>query len=189
MIEFGAEMAVQVQQASALIEPVAEQTYRVQNQSIIEGFFRGGQTIVRWLMGLGILVSTGFCIWGFIKLNRAADDPQMFARARNQIVFSIAAAGGCVLAFFFIGGGVEFFTTIFGGQGVDVGSVGIVESEVQEIRMEGEFLGMYNNQVVLCEEGYRGLDGLNWEWKAGGSDGDLDGNDATGQCEKKAPSG
>lgn len=39
MIEFGAEFASQVQHAAALVEPVAEQTYRVQNQSIIEGFF------------------------------------------------------------------------------------------------------------------------------------------------------
>ncbi len=183
MIDFGAEFAVQLQQVAALVEPVAEQTYRVQNQSIIEGFFRGGQTIVRWLMGGGILISTGFCIWGFIKLNRAADDPQMFARARNQIVFSIAAAGGCALAFFFIGGGVEFFSTAFGGQSVDVGKVGIVESSATEIRMEGEFLGMYNNQVVLCEDGFAGLTDLGWTW-ADGVATDADQNANTGQCSK-----
>ena len=75
MIELGPELAVQIQQGAAIVEPIAEQVYVEQNQSIIEGFFRGGQTIIRWLMGLGIIASTGFCIWGFIQLNRAADNP------------------------------------------------------------------------------------------------------------------
>ena len=183
MIEFGSEFAVQVQQGAALVEPIAEQAYREQNQSIIEGIFRGGQTIIRWLMAIGILAATGWCIWGFIKLNRAADDPQMFARARNQILYSIVSAGGCALAFFFIGGGVEFFTTAFGGQSVDVGKVGIVESSATEIRMEGEFLGMYNNQVVLCEDGFAGLTDLGWTWATGTAT-DTDGNADTGQCSK-----
>lgn len=185
MIDFGPEVAVQVQQGAALVEPIAGQVYVEQNQSIIEGLFRGGQTIIRWLMGLGILVATGFCIWGFMKLNRAADDPQMFARARNQIVFSIASAGGCALAFFFIGGGVEFFSTAFGGQNVDVGQVGIVDASATEIRVEGEFLGMFNNEVVLCEDdsGSGAVDSLGWTW-ADGATGDADGNEATGQCSK-----
>ncbi|MCY4579275.1 MAG: hypothetical protein OXD31_09510 [Chloroflexi bacterium] len=185
MIEFGSEFAVQVQQGAALVEPIAEQAYSEQNQSIIEGLFRGGQTIIRWTMGAGILVAAFFCMLGFMKLNRAADDPQMFARARNQIFLSIASAGGCTLAFFFIGGGVEFFSTAFGGQSVDVGEVGIVQSGATEIRMEGEFIGMYNNQVVLCEENYPGLGSgaLEWTWKPG-TDTDADQNDATGQCEK-----
>ncbi len=183
MIEFGAEFAVQLQHGAALVEPVAEQVHAEQNQSIIEGLFRGGQTIIRWAMGLGLLAATLWCIWGFILLNRAADNPQMWAKARNQIVFSIASAGGCVLAFFFVGGGVEFFSTAFGGQNVDVGSVGIVESSATEIRVEGEFLGMYNNEVVLCLEDSTGLTELEWTWAAG-TDTDADGNAATGQCSK-----
>ena len=183
MIEFGAEFAVQVQQGAALVEPIAEQAYSEQNQSIIEGLFRGGQTIIRWTMGAGILVAAFFCLLGFMKLNRAADDPQMLARARNQIGLSIASAGGCTLAFFFIGGGVEFFSTAFGGQSVDVGEVGIVQSGATEIRMEGEFIGMYNNQVVLCEDGFAGLTDLGWTW-ADGEDTDADGNEDTGQCSK-----
>ena len=107
----------------------------------------------------------------------------MFAKARNQIVFSVIAAGGCALAFFFIGGGVEFFSTAFGGQNVDVGKVGIVESTATEIRGEGEFLGMYNNEVVLCQDGYAGLTDLNWAWAAGTAT-DADNNAATGQCSK-----
>ena len=43
MIDIGPELAVRVQQGAALVEPITEQVYMEQNQSIIEGLFRGGR--------------------------------------------------------------------------------------------------------------------------------------------------
>ena len=188
MFDFGAELATQAQEAAPALVPVSEQVYRELNQSAIQTFFNGAEQIIRWLMVIGVLASVGFCIWGFIQLNRAADNPQMWAKARNQIVFSIVAAAGCTLAFFFIGAGIEFVTGASGGAAVDVGNVGIVKQDTGEIRLEGDFLGMYNGEVILCDDGVATstvVDGTAvWGWTAG-VDGDADNNDDTGQCDRK----
>ena len=188
MFEFGAELATQAQEAAPALVPVSEQVYRELNQSAIQTFFNGAEQIIRWLMGIGVLASVGFCIWGFIQLNRAADNPQMWAKARSQIVFSIVAAAGCTLAFFFIGAGIEFVTGASGGAAVDVGNVGIVNQDTGEIRLEGDFLGMYNGEVILCDDGVATSTVVDsapvWGWTAG-APGDADNNDDTGQCDRK----
>lgn len=188
MFEFGGELAAQLQESAPALVPVGEQVYRELNQSAIQTFFNGAEQIIRWLMGIGVLVSIGFCIWGFILLNRAADNPQMWAKARNQIVLSIAAAAGCTLAFFFIGAGIEFVTGASGGAAVDVGNVGIAKQETGEIRLEGDFLGLYNGEVILCDDTVATttvVDGnAVWGWTAGAA-GDADDNDDTGQCDRK----
>lgn len=186
MIDFGAEFGTVALQGAALVEPVAEGAYLEQNQSVIDGLFRGGSILIRWLIGIGFTVATVFCIWGFIKLNRAADNPQMRSGAIAQIVVSILSAGGIAMVFFFIGGGVEFFSTAFGGQNVDVGNVGIVDATATEIRLQNEFLGMYNNNVLLCSEAADGTPAsLGWTWRPGDATADdVDGNADTGQCSK-----
>ena len=83
MFEFGRELATQVQEGAPALVPVGEQVYRELNQSAIQTFFNGAEQIIKWLMGIGVLVSIGFFIWGFILLNHAADNPQMWAKARN----------------------------------------------------------------------------------------------------------
>ena len=188
MFEFGAELATQVHDGAPVIVPVGEQVYRELNQSAIQTFFNGAEQIIRWLMGIGVLVSIGYCIWGFIQLNRAADNPQMWAKARNQIILSIVSAAGCTLAFFFIGAGIEFVTGASGGAAVDVGNVGIVKQDAGEIRLEGDFLGMYNGEVVLCADGVDATTVVDsaavWDWAAGTAT-DADKNDDTGQCERQ----
>ena len=188
MFEFGAELATQVQDGAPVIVPVGEQVYRELNQSAIQTFFNGAEQIIRWLMGIGVLVSIGYCIWGFIQLNRAADNPQMWAKARNQIILSIVSAAGSTLAFFFIGAGIEFVTGASGGAAVDVGNVGIVKQDAGEIRLEGDFLGMYNGEVVLCDDSVATTTVVDsaavWAWAAGTAT-DADKNDDTGQCTRQ----
>ncbi len=188
MIDFGAELAAQAQQGASAVGPVGEQVYRELNQSAIATFFNGAEQAIRWMMGIGVMCSIGYCIWGFILLNRAADNPQMWTKARNQIVFSIVSAAGCTLAFFFIGAGIEFVTGASGGAAVDVGNVGIVKQETGEIRLEGDFLGMYGGEVILCADDVDTttvVDGSKvWAWSAGAA-GDADDNDDTGQCARQ----
>jgi len=75
-----------------------------------------------------------------------------------------------------------------GGAAVDVGNVGIVKQETGEIRLEGDFLGMYNGEVILCDDTVATttvVDGnAVWGWTAGAA-GDADNNAGTGQCDRK----
>lgn len=102
MIESGVELLVQVQQVAAITEPVAIQQYGEQNQSIVKSLSWGNWTLSQQLAVIATLFAIAWCILGFVKLRAAADDPQLGAAARKQIVYGIILIGICALAFFFI---------------------------------------------------------------------------------------
>lgn len=179
------EIVGEVSMAAASLAPVAEAADPGwQAQQIIERGFQALETGVRWVMGAGFFIAAGFLGWGFILFNRAADNPQMMSRAKNQILFSLISAAGCAMIFLFIGAGIEIFTTALGG-GEDIGDFGVVSGT--QTRAQGEFLGVHNNSPVLCNsadgvsnnsDDADGLSELGWTWDAGSD------ADTPGKCTK-----
>ncbi|MCY4577528.1 MAG: hypothetical protein OXD31_00625 [Chloroflexi bacterium] len=169
MFDFGGELALQVQSAAPLVEaignvmaqgqetasrlePVKSNEYRVQNQEIIGTMLSAASRFINWIIFGGIIISTAFVVWGFIKLNAASEDPRKRNGAILQIVLSMIAAAGCSLAFVMIGLGIELGGVLTGGAGVDVGSLGSGENTTANARPAGDLLGFYGEVAVVCNE-------------------------------------
>lgn len=167
MFEFGGDLALHLQSAAPLLEvigdvvaqgqetasrlePVKANEYRVQNQEIIGTMLSAASRFINWIIFGGIIISTGFVAWGFIKLNAASEDPRKRNGAILQIVLSMVAAAGCSLAFVMIGLGIELGGVLTGGAGVDVGSLGSGENTTADSRPEGDLLGFYGEVAVVC---------------------------------------
>ena len=170
MFEFGGEMAAylhgggvllqaigegaaaQGQDALARLEPVASEPYRTQNQQILGTILSAASRFINFIIIAAIIISTGFVVWGFIKLNGASEDPRKRNGAILQIALSTIAAGGSSLAFVFIGLGVELGSVLTGGAGVDVGALGSGENASANTRPLGDLLGFYGEVAVVCDE-------------------------------------
>ena len=169
MFDFGGELALQLQSAAPLVEaignvmaqgqetasrlePVKGNEYRVQNQEIIGTMLSAASRFINWIIFGGIIISTAFVVWGFIKLNAASEDPRKRNGAILQIVLSMIAAAGCSLAFVMIGLGIELGGVLTGGAGVDVGSLGSGENTTANSRPAGDLLGFYGEVAVVCNE-------------------------------------
>lgn len=149
----GAEMAVTAQGVADSVEPVREAyQYRVLNQEIIGRLAEGAGRFINWAIAGGVVVCVVFAIWGFIKLNRAADSPQLRNSAIGQIVFSVIAAAGVTLVWVIVGFGVEFGDVVSGGAAVDVGSIGTGGTTAKEERPAGDLIGFYGQNAVICND-------------------------------------
>ena len=190
MFEFGGDLALQMQTAAPLIgvigdvvvqgqeiasrlDPIKGNEYRVQNQEIIGTMLSAASRFINWIIIGGIIISTGFIVWGFIKLNGASEDPRKRNGAILQIVLSMIAAAGCSLAFVMIGLGIELGGVLTGGAGVDVGSLGTGENTTADARPAGDLLGFYGEVAVVCNDKVDtstvdGSGSAQWKWE--GSD-------------------
>ncbi|MDE2688597.1 MAG: hypothetical protein OXI16_14020 [Chloroflexota bacterium] len=152
------------------VEPARElHPYRELNQEIIGRFITGVSRFIDWAIYGAILTCVAFAIWGFVKLNRAADSPQHRNGAIGQIVFSGLAAMGVTLVWVFIGFGIEFGDVVSGGAGVDVGQIGTGGSGAAIERQAGDLVGFYGNTAVICDADVaantQDADGNGeWEW-------------------------
>ena len=191
MFDFGADVASQLQVAAPLVdvlgdvvaqgqetaarlEPVTGQEYRVQNQEIIGTMLSAASRFINWVIFAGIIISTAFVVWGFIKLNGASDDARKRNGAILQIALSMIAAAGCSLAFVMIGLGIELGGVLTGGAGVDVGALGSGENASADTRPKGDLLGFYGELAVVCNENVATTtvvgSGTEGEWSWDGDD-------------------
>lgn len=152
MIEIGTEVTA----VAASLTPVVieEAGQRWHEQSLFEGLFRGGETLLRILIAGGITFCIGWFAWAGLNLPRVSDNPQALSAMRMKMAYAVIGGACCVTAFFFVGAGIEFAGTIFGREAVvDVGKVGVTEADATQTRREGEYLGVYNNASVFCKGG------------------------------------
>lgn len=152
LVEAVGDLVAQGQETAARLEPVKDQDYRVQNQEIIGTMLSAASRFINWIIFAGIIISTAFIVWGFIKLNGASDDARKRNGAILQIALSMIAAAGCSLAFVFIGLGIELGGVLTGGAGVDVGSLGSGENASADTRPKGDLLGFYGELAVVCDD-------------------------------------
>ena len=149
----GAELAVTAQGVADSVEPVREtHQYRVLNQEIIGRMAEGAGRFINWLIYAGVIACVVFAGWGFIRLNRAADSPQLRNSAIGQIACSVIAAAGITMVWVFVGFGVEFGDVISGGSAVDVGSIGTGGTTANEVRPAGDLIGFYGQSAVICND-------------------------------------
>lgn len=155
MMEMDGVLAIQTQQL-ALMAPVGEVHNTVVYQQAghaLEGTFKVILSVIRWGMILAVLLGAGFLAWGFVMFNRAADNPQMMSKSKNQMMYAFIGAVGAVMAFFLVSQVIDLARNSFRGEIAEVGQFGSIESAFLEERLENDFLGMYNDSVVLCQGG------------------------------------
>ena len=152
MFEFGmgvAELAVQTGTIESLLVP-AEQTIQFENQDGVSTIFNIIKTGIRLMIGGAVLIAVGFFVFGAITLMRASGNPQMFEKARNQMIYSVAGAVLASAAFLGVGTAVDFVSGASGGTTVDVGDISSVQQGANTIVNVSGFLGIYNGAAVTC---------------------------------------
>ena len=154
MIEFGigVEQLPVAQVMGQMLVPVGDAAPSVADQAGEQGvgtLFNIIELGTRIVIGLLTSAAVVYACYGGFLLMQSAGNPQMLAKARMQIVLSVAGAVVGVSSFLLIGTGIDFISGASGGTVVDVGDVSKVNNAGRNIPV-GSFLGIYGGEAVLC---------------------------------------
>ena len=157
MIEFGigVEQLPVAQVMGQMLVPVGDAAPSVANQAGEQGvgtLFNIIELLTRIVIGLLTSAAVIYACYGGFLLMQSAGNPQMLAKARMQIVLSVAGAIVGVSSFLLIGTGIDFISGASGGTVVDVGDVSKVNNAGRVVPV-GSFLGIYGGEAVLCPSG------------------------------------
>ncbi len=166
MIEFGigVEQLPVAQVMGQMLVLVGDAAPSVADQAGEQGvgtLFNIIELLTRIVIGLLTSAAVVYACYGGFLLMQSAGNPQMLAKARMQIVLSVAGAIVGVSSFLLIGTGIDFISGASGGTVVDVGDVSKVNNAGRVVPV-GSFLGIYGGEAVLCP-----TDAPSWATAAG----------------------
>ena len=157
MSEFsiGVEQLHVFQTASGMLVPVGEAAPSVTNQAGGTGIstvFNLLEVGFRLFLGIVAVAAGYYFAMAGLKFMRAANDPQMLAQARMQVVFTGVGLVMALSAQLAVGTVVDFVSGASGGAIVDIGDVADLESQTAKTLPAGSFLGLYGGRALLCPQ-------------------------------------
>ena len=155
MSEFGigVEQLHVLQTASGMLVPAGEAAPSVANQAGgtgISTFFNLLEVGFRLFLGIVAVIAGYYFAMAGLKFMRSANDSQMLAQARTQVVLTGVGLVIALSSQLLVGTVVDFLAGASGGAIVDIGDVANVESQIAKTLPAGSFLGLYGGRALLC---------------------------------------